>query len=61
MKVCETCRYAQQIPKELEEQFKDILKWYPKKYYCSLLNEVKVYDPNNPSACFNCDKHEVKQ
>jgi hypothetical protein len=61
LKTCETCKYSQEIPLELYSQFEDIVKRYQKAFLCSLLNEVKVYNPDVPSQCFSCDKYEVKQ
>jgi hypothetical protein len=60
LRVCETCKHASEIPLELREQFKDILTLFPKKYYCTLENAVKVYNPENPTTVFDCEKHEPK-
>jgi len=64
-KVCETCVYSQEIPKELYSQFEDIIKRYPKAFFCIVFQVVKVYNTDVPSQCFDCsmydNKEEVKQ
>jgi len=61
LKNCETCKHSQEIPLELYRQFEDIVKRYQKAFLCSLLNEVKVYNPNIPSQCFDCPIYEPKE
>jgi hypothetical protein len=60
-KVCETCAYSQEIPKELYKQFEDIINRYPKAFFCIALQEVKVYNPDVPSQCFDCPIYEPKE
>ena len=57
-KLCETCKYKASVPAELLELYEEMRKYYPRVYYCSRLNAVKVYNPDAPSQMFECDLYE---
>ena len=57
-KLCETCKYRENIPAELVDIFTDTIKHYPKAYYCNLLKSIKTYNPNTPSQMFECELYE---
>jgi hypothetical protein len=61
LKTCETCKHAQQIPLELYRQFEDIINRYQNAFLCIALQEVKVYNPDVPSQCFDCPIYEPEE
>jgi hypothetical protein len=58
MRVCETCKFKSTPPSELLEVFREMTRLYPKVYYCSKLQVVKVYDPSSPAKTFSCELYE---
>jgi len=57
-KVCETCKYKAVPPSELEDLIKLMSRYFPKVFYCSKQQVVKVYDPSSPAKTFSCDFYE---
>jgi hypothetical protein len=33
-------------------------RYFPKVFYCSLLQVIKVYDPSSPAKSFDCGLYE---
>jgi hypothetical protein len=58
MRVCETCRHKSTPPQELLDLYREMSKLYPKAYYCSKLQVIRVYDPSSPAKVFDCDQYE---
>lgn len=58
MRVCESCRYRSSVPPELADLVVEMRRYFPKVFYCSLLQVVKVYDPSSPAKVFDCDLYE---
>jgi hypothetical protein len=58
MRVCETCKYKGALPSEFEEFVKDMSRLFPKVFYCSKLQVVRVYDPGSPARMFDCEFYE---
>jgi hypothetical protein len=58
MRVCETCKHRSTPPPELTPLAEEMAKLYPKAYYCSKLQAVKVYDPGSPAKLFDCELYE---
>ena len=58
MRVCETCKYRGAMPPELEELARDMSRLFPRVFYCSKLQVIRVYDPGSPARVFDCEFHE---
>jgi hypothetical protein len=59
MRVCETCKYKSATPpQELLDLYREMLRYYPKVYYCSRLQVIKAYDPSSPAKIFDCELYE---
>jgi hypothetical protein len=58
VRVCETCRHKSAVPQELLDLYREMSKHYPKVYYCSKLQVIRVYDPSSPAKVFDCEQHE---
>jgi hypothetical protein len=58
MRVCETCKFKSTPPPELTDLYFEMSRLYPRAYYCSLLQVIKVYDPSSPAKMFNCELYE---
>jgi hypothetical protein len=58
MRVCETCRYRSTPPPELLELVRGVSRLFPRVFYCSLLQAVRVYDPSSPAKVFDCELYE---
>jgi hypothetical protein len=61
MRVCETCKFKSTPPPELLELFREVSKLYPKTFYCSRLQVIRVYDPSSPAKLFDCELYESEQ
>jgi hypothetical protein len=62
MRVCETCKYKSATPpQELLDVFREASRLYPRAYYCSKLQVVRVYDPSSPAKLFDCELYESEQ
>jgi hypothetical protein len=58
LRVCETCKHKSTPPPELTPLVDEMSKHYPRVYYCSLLQVIRVYDPSSPAKTFDCDQYE---
>jgi hypothetical protein len=58
MRVCETCRHRVPPPPELAPLCEEVGRYFPKVFYCNLLQVVRVYDPSSPAKLFDCMLHE---
>jgi hypothetical protein len=59
VRVCETCKHRSAAPpQELLDLYREMARLYPKAYYCSRLQAVKVYDPSSPAKMFDCGLYE---
>jgi hypothetical protein len=59
MRACETCKYkSTSPPQELLDTYREMARLYPRVYYCSRLQAVKVYDPSSPAKMFDCELYE---
>jgi hypothetical protein len=58
MRVCETCKHRSDIPPEYSELATLVSRFFPKVFYCSLLQVLKVYDPSSPAKVFSCELYE---
>jgi hypothetical protein len=56
--VCETCRHKSGVPPELADLVVLMARYFPKVFYCSRLQVVKVYDPSSPAKVFGCELYE---
>ena len=61
MRLCHNCKHAGEVPPELRQELADILQHYPHKYYCAKLQVVRVYNPEKPTQCFDCELFEAKE
>ena len=57
-KLCEACKHKSDAPVDLKPLYEDMKRFYPRVYYCSLLNAVKVYNPGSPPQVFECELYE---
>jgi len=57
-KLCETCKHEASTPAELLALYEEMRKYYPRVYYCGLLNVIKVCNPERPSQMFECELYE---
>jgi hypothetical protein len=58
MRICETCKFKSTPPPELANLYFEMAKLYPKVYYCSKLQVIRVYDPSSPAKTFDCELYE---
>jgi hypothetical protein len=58
MRTCETCKFKSTPPPELANLYSEMAKLYPRAYYCSKLQVIRVYDPSSPAKLFDCDQYE---
>jgi len=59
VKLCENCKYKAPPPPELAPLHEEMRKYFPKVFYCKLLNAVRCYNPNRPTQVFDCDFYEA--
>ena len=58
MNVCENCRHKAPPPPELAPLYAEMRKYFPKVFYCKLLNAVRCYNPNTKAQMFDCELFE---
>lgn len=58
MRVCETCKHKSTPTHELLDLYTEMSKYYPRVYYCSKLQVIRVYDPSSPAKLFDCELYE---
>jgi hypothetical protein len=58
LRVCETCRHKTVPPQELLNLYREMSRHYPKVFYCSKLQAIRVYDPGSPAKVFDCELYE---
>jgi len=58
VRVCETCRHKAAPPQELLEVLREMSRLYPRVFYCSRLQAIRVYDPSSPAKLFDCELYE---
>ena len=58
MGVCETCKHRSTPPPELMPLAEEMSKYFPRVFYCKLLNAVRCYNPNTKAQMFDCELFE---
>jgi hypothetical protein len=61
MRVCETCKFKGESPEELAPLVAEWKRFFPKVFYCRLLQVIRCYDPSSPARMFDCEFHQTEQ
>jgi hypothetical protein len=58
MRVCEVCKYKSAPPSEFAQLVENMSRFFPKVFYCSKLQVVRVYDSDSLAKLFDCEFYE---